>query len=293
MPEGAPEAASGLAPTGPSASDPSGSPAGGPPGLPAGRVRREIVSFVRRGSRLTAAQERADEAFAERYVLDVERGQRDTLAAPGVRLDPRAIFGNDHPLIVEIGSGQGDSIAAAAAARPEVNFLAFEVYRPGIAQTLLHLERLGLPRNVRLLEIDAQHSLATLLPEGSISEVWIFFADPWHKAKHHKRRLISEDFLRTLLPLLAPGARVRTATDWADYGAHQARAFAALEAEGLVTNEYPDGPRPAGSTTDAVPEDMPERGFSPRFEGRVTTAFENKAHAAGRLVWELTYTRKR
>lgn len=257
--------------------------------MPEPRPRREIVSFVRRGSRLTAAQQRAWEAHSARYVLDLPAGPRDTVVRKDIRLDPQDTFGNDHPLIVEIGSGQGDSVASAAASRPDINFLAFEVYRPGIAQTLLHLERLGLPPNVRLLEFDAQHSLPTLLEPGSITEIWVFFADPWHKTKHHKRRLISAPFVRTLAAMLVPGGVIRTATDWAHYGCHQAQAFGEVEAEGIVYNEYPDGPRPLGTTSDDVPAQMPLTGWSPRFEGRVRTAFEAKAAAAGRLVWELTY----
>lgn len=253
------------------------------------RPRREIVSFVRRGSRLTAAQERAWDDYASRYVLDLPKGARDTLVQRGTTLNLEDLFGNSQPVIVEIGSGQGDSVASAAASRPDVNFLAFEVYGPGIAQTLLHLERLGLPSNVKLLRFDAQNTLADLLPAASLQEVWIFFADPWHKSKHHKRRLISVPFIRTLASMLVPGGVIRTATDWAEYGHHQASAFAEVEADGLLENMYPDGPRPIGTTTDDVPHDMPERGWSPRFEGRVRTAFEGKAAAAGRLVWELTY----
>lgn len=257
--------------------------------MPEARPRREIVSFVRRGSRLTAAQERAWESHSSEYVLDLPKGQRDTVVAPGTTLDLHAIFGNSKPVIVEIGSGQGDSVASAAASRPDVNFLAFEVYRPGVAQTLLHLERLGLPRNVRILEFDAQHTIAALLPAEALLEIWVFFADPWHKSKHHKRRLISDDFVRTLADLLRPGGVIRTATDWAHYADHQQRAFLAAEADGILTNVFPEGPRPLGTTTDDIPDDMPTTGFSPRFDGRVRTAFEGKAEAAGRLVWEFTF----
>lgn len=254
-----------------------------------GRVRREVVSFVRRGSRLNAAQERAWQAHAAQYVVDVPRGARSTLADPSVRLSVSELYGNANPLIVEIGSGQGDCIAAAAASRPSENFLALEVYKPGLAQTMLHLERLCLPRNVKMLEVDAENSLPTLLGPESIREVWIFFADPWHKTKHHKRRLISPEFLRALTTLLEPGGIIRTATDWADYAEHQYAAFETAAAEGLLVNLYPSGPRPEGTASDSVSDAMPNEGFAPRFDGRVRTAFEKKATAAGRLVWEFAY----
>lgn len=254
-----------------------------------GRIRREVVSFVRRGSRLSAAQERAWQAHAAQYVVAVPRGARSTLADPSVRLSVSELYGNANPLIVEIGSGQGNCIAAAAASRPSENFLALEVYKPGLAQTMLHLERLGLPRNVKMLEVDAENSLPTLLGPESIREVWIFFADPWHKTKHHKRRLISPEFLRALTTLLEPGGIIRTATDWADYAEHQHAAFETVAAEGLLVNLHPSGPRPEGAASDPVSDAMPNVGFAPRFDGRVRTAFEKKATAAGRLVWEFAY----
>ncbi|CAM4025875.1 tRNA (guanosine(46)-N7)-methyltransferase TrmB [Helcobacillus massiliensis] len=256
----------------------------------ASRPRREIVSFVRRGRRLTEEQTEAWDAHHEQYMLDVPQGERDTLIHPDVRLDPVKLFGNDNPLIIEIGSGQGDNIAQAAADMPDHNFLAFEVWGPGNAQTVVHLQRLGLPQNLRILEFDAEHSLPGLLPESSVEEVWIFFADPWHKTKHHKRRLVSAGFLEELHTLLKPGGRVRTATDWADYASHQAHAFETVAARGLFTNDHPDGPRPTGSTTDEIPEDSPATGWAPRFERRVRTAFEGKALRAGRLIWDLSYS---
>lgn len=255
-----------------------------------GRPRREIVSFVRRGKRLTEEQISAWNSHHKTYLLELPHGVRDTLIHPDIQLDPRAIFGNDNPLIIEIGSGQGDNIARAAAENPTTNFLAFEVYRPGNAQTVVHLQNLGLPPNLRILEFDAEHSLPGLLPESSVREVWIFFADPWHKTKHHKRRLISAGFLRELHTLLEPGGTVRTATDWADYAAHQAHAFAAVEREGLFINNHPEGPRPEGTTTDEIPADSPATGWAPRFASRVRTAFEGKALRAGRLIWDLSFT---
>lgn len=253
------------------------------------RPRRDIVSFVRRGSRLSRSRQAAWDAWSQRWVLDLPRGERDTLPAPGIRLDAQEVFGRRAPLVVEIGSGLGENIAQAAISTPERDHLAFEVYQPGLAQTLDRLARGDAGTNVRLLGLDALHSLPQLLAPESITEVWIFFPDPWHKSKHHKRRLVSAPLLDVLVPLLVPGGVLRTATDWAQYAGHMRTV---LDADERLESLFPQGPRPLGSSTDPVPEDLPEQGWAPRFPGRVLTSFERKAHDAGRLVWDLAYTRR-
>ncbi|WP_010533901.1 tRNA (guanosine(46)-N7)-methyltransferase TrmB [Brachybacterium squillarum] len=260
------------------------------PGEPAGPEgpRRETVSFVRRGDRLSASRQDAWDRLADTYVLDLPRGERDTLPAEGVHLDLEAVFGRRAPLVVEVGSGQGENVAAAAAAHPERDHLAVEVYRPGLAQSLDRIERAGSPTNVRLLPLDAQRALPALLPAGSVQELWVFFPDPWHKSRHHKRRLINPPFLQAVLPLLAEGATLRLATDWAQYAHHMREV---LEATPGLVNAHREGPRPAGTPADPVPEGMAERGWAPRFAGRVKTSFENKGERAGRLGWDLAYTR--
>ncbi|HIY23559.1 MAG TPA: tRNA (guanosine(46)-N7)-methyltransferase TrmB [Candidatus Brachybacterium merdigallinarum] len=252
------------------------------------RTPRHVVSFVRRGDRLTPSRQAAWDRLADTYVLDLPRGQRDTLPDPEARLDLPELFGRSAPLVVEIGSGQGENIAAAAAADPARDHLAVEVYAPGLAHTLMRLERADLPPNVRLLPLDAQPSLPQLLPPASITELWVFFPDPWRKARHHKRRLINPPFLDALLPLLADGARLRLATDWAQYAHHMRQV---LDARPELRLLHPDGPAPGSTTADPLPEDMPQTGWAPRFEGRVLTSFENKGQEAGRLIWDLAYTR--
>lgn len=243
---------------------------------------------MRRGSRLTPRRQQAWDRLAPRYVLDLPRGERDTVPAPGQRLDPVEVFGRRAPLVVEIGSGLGENIAAAAARSPERDHLACEVYVPGIAQTLERLEKHERPGNLRMLPLDALRALPQLLAPGSVDELWIFFPDPWHKSKHHKRRLVGPLLRERIIPLLAPGAAVRIATDWAQYAAHMREV---LDAEPRLENLAPTGAAPAGAPSDPVPEDMPARGWAPRFEGRVLTSFENKALRAGRLVWDLAYRR--
>lgn len=243
---------------------------------------------MRRGTRLSHSRQAAWDRSRERWVLDLPRGERDTLPDVDGPLNPRAVFGRTADLVVEVGSGLGENIAAAAAAHPERDHLAFEVYLPGLAQTLERLEREGAGGNVRLLPFDALHALGTLLPPASVHEMWVFFPDPWHKAKHRKRRLVAPPFLDVVAPLLAPGGVLRTATDWAHYALTMREA---LDADPRFENLHPDGSGPTGTATDPIPEELPLQGWAPRFDGRVVTSFERKAGDAGRLVWELAHRR--
>lgn len=252
----------------------------------AARPQREIVSFVRRGDRLSSSRQDAWDRLSGRYLLDLPRGERDTLPAPGTTLDVEEVFGRRAPLVVEVGSGQGENIAAAAAAHPDRDHLAVEVYVPGLAQTLDRIERAGHPQNIRLLPLDAQRSLPVLLPPSSVQELWVFFPDPWHKSKHHKRRLVNPPFLDAVLPLLSDDGVLRLATDWAQYAHHMREV---LDADPRLRSLHPHGPRPEGEPSDPVPEHMPSRGWAPRFEGRVKTSFESKGRRAGRLIWDLAY----
>ena len=122
-------------------------------------------------------------------------------------------FGREAPLIVEIGSGVGEATAALAAARPDHDVLAFEVWRPGVADTLWRLHEAG-AENVRLIAVDAVWSLENLLGEGTLAGLWTFFPDPWPKTRHHKRRLVTRTSPRLAAGRLALGATWRLATDW-------------------------------------------------------------------------------
>ncbi|WP_304502116.1 tRNA (guanosine(46)-N7)-methyltransferase TrmB [Brachybacterium sp. FME24] len=252
------------------------------------KAPREIVSFVRRGERLTPSRQSAWDRLSDQYVLDPPRGSRDTVPGADASLDLQEVFGRRAELVVEVGTGLGENIVAAAQSHPQRDHLAVEVYRPGLAQTLNRIDRAGCPRNLRLLPLDAQRSLPALLPEASISELWVYFADPWPKARHHKRRLINPPFLDAVLPLLSDRATFRLATDWAQYAHHMRRL---LDARAELELLHPAGPRPEGVTSDTLPVDLAHTGWAPRFEGRVKTSFENKGGGAGRLVWDLAYTR--
>ena len=230
--------------------------------------RDKPVSFVRRGGRMSDGQERAWVELAPAYLIDVERGAAETSVHSDARLDAAAVYGRIAPLIVEIGSGQGQAIIAAALARPDADFLAVEVFRAGLARTMLDAEREG-ARNIRVIEANAPEVLATLLPEASVTELWVFFPDPWHKNKHTKRRLVTEEFAQAAARALAPGGMLRLATDWEDY----ARGMrVALDASPSFERAF------AGD-------------WAERFEGRVMTAFERKGIRAGRAIRDLGYGR--
>ncbi|WP_309065154.1 tRNA (guanosine(46)-N7)-methyltransferase TrmB [Microbacterium sp.] len=237
--------------------------------MPEPRIfRDEPVSFVRRSGRMSEAQERAFDELAPFYLLDVPRHVASTSVHPEARLDPASEYGRTSPLIVEIGSGQGHAIVSAAAARPDADFLAVEVFRAGLARTMLDADRAGV-RNLRLVEANAPEVLSTLLPEAAASEVWIFFPDPWHKKRHTKRRLVRAGFPATAARALEDGGMLRLATDWEDY-ALQMRE---------VLDEAPEFERAFDGE------------WGERFDGRVMTAFERKGIAKGRDIRDLAYRR--
>lgn len=218
---------------------------------------------------MSDAQERAWSELAPRYELDVQRDAASTSILAGSAIDPVAVWGRAAVLIAEIGSGQGHAIIHAAMERPDVDFLAIEVFRAGLARTMLDAEREGLD-NVRVVEANAPEVLRHLLPPGSLDEVWVFFPDPWHKNKHTKRRLVTDEFSPIAAGALRPGGVLRLATDWEDYA--------------LQMREVLDA------------SDDFERAFegewAPRYEGRVVTAFERKGAAKGRAIRDLAYRRR-
>ena len=233
------------------------------------RFRDKPVSFVRRSGRMSEAQERGWDDLAPHYLLPLERDAAATSVRPGSAIDPAAVFGRSAPLTVEIGSGQGHAIVHAATAHPERDFLAVEVFRAGLARTMLDADRAG-ARNLRLAEANAPEVLEHLLPEGSVDELWIFFPDPWHKKKHTKRRLVAPAFPPLAARALRDGGVLRLATDWEDY-ALQMREVMADASE--FTADF-DGE------------------WAPRFDGRVMTAFERKGIAKGREIRDLVYRRR-
>lgn len=233
--------------------------------LATGPYRSVTVSFAQRSGRLKDRQQRAWDSLAPRFVIDVPRQVSRTSVDPGFVLDATEVFGREAPLVVEVGTGQGEAITEAAAADEGRNYLGLEVYRPGMAQTLQRVRRLGL-ENVRLVQVDAASALRTLLPAGTADELWTFFPDPWHKSRHTKRRLVTQGFAETVSRVLADGAPWRLATDWAEYATQIRR----------VLDESPD--------LTATPD-------TSRFAGRTLTSFERKGLERGRVIHDVTAVR--
>src|SRR4051794_31324266 len=222
-----------------------------------GRRLREVLSYARRGSRMGPRQQAAWDAHRQDWWIPDEAVDSPAFAV----LEG---FGRRAPLVVEIGSGVGEATVALAAARPSYDVLAFEVWRPGVADTLYRLDRAGV-QNVRLLSVDAVWSMQYLLGEASVAELWTFFPDPWPKQRHHRRRLVNHDFARLVATRLQRGARWRLATDWPDYATQMVEV---LDAE----------PRLVG-------------GLSERWAERPVTRFERRGLDAGRRVVDLVYER--
>jgi tRNA (guanine-N7-)-methyltransferase len=222
--------------------------------------RRTVRSFVRRGGRLTASQARALETLWPRFGI----------APPDAGLDLDALFGRTAPRTLEIGFGNGDNLAELAARHPERDYLGVEVHEPGVGHLLLRIEREGL-ENVRIAMHDAVEVVARWLPPASVDEVLVFFPDPWHKKRHHKRRLVQAGFLAQLARVIAPGGRLHLATDWAPYAEQMLEACEA-------SPEF-ESAKPGGS-------------FAPRPETRPETKFERRGLRLGHEVFDLLYRRR-
>lgn len=229
------------------------------------RVHREVVSYVRRSARMNESQERAFHAHADRWVVPVPHGELSTSVHPDARVDWDEVFGRRAPLLVEIGSGRGEALAAVAAAHPEANVVAFEVFAPAVASTLSRLAREGV-QNARVVMCDGVEGLERLCAPGSVAELMTFFPDPWHKARHHKRRLVTPAFADLVASRLAPEGVWRLATDWDDYAAWMRTVL---------------DPHPALENVHA--------GWAPRFALRPPTKYEERGVAAGRTIHDLTY----
>jgi len=168
---------------------------------------RTIRSFVKREGRITPAQKTAFETLLPIYGL------------PTTRLDFSDIFKNQLPVFLEIGFGMGQSLAEMAAAFPEINFIGVEVHRPGVGALLQAIHERHLS-NIRISSIDAVTLLTEQIPDHSLDKIQIFFPDPWHKKRHHKRRLIQPAFIQLVYQKLKPQGILHIATDWQDYADH-------------------------------------------------------------------------
>jgi len=220
-------------------------------------ARRPIRSFVLRAGRVTAAQERALTELWPTFGVDFD----------GRPLDLDALFGRRAPRCLEIGFGVGEVIGALAQAHPEIDHLGIEVHRAGVGRLLLHAQEQALT-NLRIICHDAVDVLARSIADDSFDSILIFFPDPWHKKRHHKRRLIDAGFVDTLAAKLKARGVLRLATDWQAYAEQMlsvANACARLESLSL------------------------DRTYVERPEFRPATRFERRGARLGHGVWDLAY----
>lgn len=222
--------------------------------------RRRIRSFVRREGRLTPGQQKALDNHWPKYGLDTE----------GSVLDLSSVFHREAPTVLEIGFGNGASLAAMAMAAPEKNFIGIEVHRPGVGQLLKQTAESGLD-NVRVVSSDAVQFLDNRIADGSLSRVQVYFPDPWHKKRHHKRRLIQPEFVAHLAEKLHSGGELHLATDWQNYAEHMLEVMTAAE---MFDNCSDSG------------------AFIPRPEYRPETKFEQRGQRKGHGVWDLLFQRR-
>jgi len=221
--------------------------------------RRPIRSFVLRSGRLTTGQQRAFSELWPRYGIDY----------CGTPIDPTTLFDTSAPLWLEIGFGNGDTLAELAHRHPDRNYLGIEVHPPGVGHLLLKADELGLS-NLRVLRHDAVEVLQAL-PAGCLAGAMLFFPDPWHKKKHHKRRILQPGFVAELARTLRPGGRFHAATDWEDYADHMMRVL---------------------SQTDAFENTLGPGRFAPRPPDRPLTKFEQRGKRLGHGVWDLVFRRR-
>ena len=218
-----------------------------------------IRSFVLRTGRMGPGQVRALNDLGPRFILPF---------APQP-LDLDAAFGRSAPHVLEIGFGMGDATATVAAAMPGTDFIAIEVHPPGIGALLKRMGEQGLT-NLRIVQHDAVEVLAQMIPPASLAGIHIWFPDPWHKKKHHKRRLIQPAFISMLIQHLRPGGYLHCATDWKHYAEQMLEVLSAEP--GLINTAA---------------------GYAPRPDWRPLTKFENRGLQLGHGVWDLLFSRPR
>ncbi|MGM0594450.1 MAG: tRNA (guanosine(46)-N7)-methyltransferase TrmB [Pseudomonadota bacterium] len=221
---------------------------------------KRIRSFVRREGRLTPGQQRAMDLLFPRF--GIEAGE-----AP---LDLDAIFGRRAPRILEIGFGNGESLAEIAANHPENDYIGIEVHRPGVGHLLMRIEERGLT-NVRVMCADAVEVLERQIPDATLDALYLFFPDPWHKKRHHKRRQVRPEWAALVGRKLKPGGLLHMATDWQNYAEQMLQVLDATQGF--------DNTSQSGDYV-TKPDYRPE------------TKFERRGRKLGHGVWDLVFRKR-
>lgn len=224
-----------------------------------GRPLRRIRSFVRRQGRLTRGQQLALDQYWPEMGVEFQ-------AEP---LDLPQLFGRDAPVVLEIGFGMGASLVTMAQNNPQQNFLGIEVHAPGVGACLGSAQEAGV-KNLRVMCHDAVEVLEKMIPDNSLRMVQLFFPDPWHKARHNKRRIVQVPFAEQVMRKLKLGGVFHMATDWEEYAAHMLEVMSSIA-----------GYQNLSETQDYVP----------RPETRPLTKFEQRGQRLGHGVWDLMFER--
>ncbi|RPD93101.1 tRNA (guanosine(46)-N7)-methyltransferase TrmB [Candidatus Pantoea deserta] len=224
-----------------------------------GRPLRRIRSFVRRQGRLTKGQQLALDQYWPEMGVEFQPEP----------LDLTQLFGRDAPVVLEIGFGMGASLVTMAQNNPQQNFLGIEVHAPGVGACLGSAKEAGV-ENLRVMCHDAVEVLEKMIPDNSLRMVQLFFPDPWHKARHNKRRIVQVPFAELVMRKLKLGGVFHMATDWEAYAEHMLEVMSSI-----------DGYRNQSETQDYVP----------RPETRPLTKFEQRGQRLGHGVWDLMFER--
>jgi tRNA (guanine-N7-)-methyltransferase len=224
------------------------------------KQHRPIRSYVLRQGRMTPGQQHAFDSMWPLFGIKFS----------GQQLDLPSMFGNSNPIYIEIGCGNGEALLQMAAVNRDNNYLGIEVHRPGVGHLLLRIKELGLT-NIRVICHDAIEVITQGIAADSLAGVYLFFPDPWHKKRHHKRRIVQAAFITELSRIIRPGGIFHAATDWEDY---------ALQMMELLTEATEDFSNCAGQGS-----------FSPRPEERPLTKFEQRGERLGHGIWDLIFCR--
>lgn len=218
---------------------------------------RDIRSFVIRGGRITESQEKALDLYWPQYGLSLQQGF----------INAESLFGNKNPLVVEIGYGMGDSLLAMAEQERDKNFIGIEVHMPGVGRLVNEAGKRQLS-NIKTYCADAIDVLTLCIPEHSVSRLQLFFPDPWHKKRHHKRRIVQTDFVALVSSRLGAGGIFHLATDWQNYAESMLSVLSQTE---TLTNLSPMGD------------------YCERPDYRPVTKFERRGEKLGHGVWDLLF----
>jgi len=220
-----------------------------------------IKSFALRQGRRTTGQQTALDSFWHLYGIEYDANQL---------LNFETVFDNSNPTVLEIGFGNGDSLALMAIQNPELNYLGIEVHTPGVAQLLANIEENKIT-NIRIIRHDAIDVLEKMTPKKSLASLQLYFADPWPKRRHHKRRIVQRHFLELIAQYIKSDGTFHAATDWQDYAKHMMRVL--TDSNDLFKNN-------AGVNN-----------YIERPTARPITKFENRGTNKGHGVWDLIFTR--